>query len=50
VQTKTVVPCSRATGRSCTMNDHRCMRDFRASDVVAAAERVLADADAGVAH
>jgi heptosyltransferase-2 len=31
------------------MNDHRCMRDIPASDVVATAERVLADAGASVA-
>jgi heptosyltransferase-2 len=31
------------------MNDHRCMRDIPASDVVAIAERVLAEALAGIA-
>jgi heptosyltransferase-2 len=32
------------------MNDHRCMRDIPASDVVEVAERVLAEAAARVAH
>jgi heptosyltransferase-2 len=32
------------------MNDHRCMRDIPASDVVTIAERVLTEAKAGVAH
>jgi heptosyltransferase-2 len=32
------------------MNDHRCMRDIPASDVVGIAERVLAEAGARVAH
>jgi heptosyltransferase-2 len=32
------------------MNDHRCMKDIPASDVVAIAERVLTGAGAGVAH
>lgn len=42
IQTKTVVPCQPCHRPVCTMNDHRCMRDIPASDVVAAAERVLA--------
>ena len=50
VQTKTVVPCQPCHRPICTMNDHRCMRDIPASDVVAIAERVLADAGARVAH
>jgi heptosyltransferase-2 len=50
VQTKTVVPCQPCHRPVCTMNDHRCMRDIPASDVVAIAERVLADAGARVAH
>jgi heptosyltransferase-2 len=49
VQTKTVVPCQPCHRPICTMNDHRCMRDIPASDVVAIAERVLADAGARVA-
>jgi heptosyltransferase-2 len=32
------------------MNEHRCMRDIPASDVVAIAARVLAEAGARVAH
>jgi heptosyltransferase-2 len=32
------------------MNDHACMRTIAASEVVAIAERVLADAGARVAH
>jgi lipopolysaccharide heptosyltransferase II len=50
VQTKTVVPCQPCQRPICTMNDHRCMRDIPASDVVAIAARVLADAGARVAH
>jgi lipopolysaccharide heptosyltransferase II len=50
VQTKTVVPCQPCHRPVCTMNDHRCMRDIPASDVVAIAQRVLADAGARVAH
>src|SRR6476660_3221869 len=49
VQTKTVVPCQPCHRPVCTMNDHRCMRDIPASDVVAIAERVLAEARAGIA-
>jgi heptosyltransferase II len=49
VQTKTVVPCQPCHRPICTMNDHRCMRDIPASDVVDIAERVLADAGARVA-
>jgi heptosyltransferase-2 len=50
VQTKTVVPCQPCHRPVCTMNDHRCMRDIPASDVVAAAQRVLAETGARVAH
>jgi heptosyltransferase-2 len=32
------------------MNDHRCMRDIPASDVVAIAERLLSEAGARIAH
>jgi heptosyltransferase-2 len=46
IQTKTVVPCQPCHRPVCTMNDHRCMRDIPASDVVAVAERVLAEARA----
>ena len=44
VQTKTVVPCQPCHRPICTLNDHRCMRDIPASDVVAAAARVLSEA------
>ncbi|HEY3891982.1 MAG TPA: lipopolysaccharide heptosyltransferase II [Bradyrhizobium sp.] len=44
VQTKTVVPCQPCHRPVCTMNDHRCMRDIPASDVVAIAARVLREA------
>jgi heptosyltransferase-2 len=50
VQTRTVVPCQPCHRPVCTMNDHRCMRDIPASDVVAIAERVLNEAAAHVAH
>ena len=42
VQTKTTVPCQPCHRPVCTMNDHRCMRDIPASDVVATAARVAA--------
>jgi heptosyltransferase-2 len=32
------------------MNDHRCMRDIPAADVVAIAQRVLSEAAARAAH
>ena len=44
VQTRTVVPCQPCHRPVCTMNDHRCMRDIPASEVVEIAERVLAEA------
>jgi len=44
VQTKTVVPCQPCHRTVCTMNDHRCMRDIAASDVVETARRVLGEA------
>jgi heptosyltransferase II len=43
VQTKTVVTCQPCHRPVCTMNNHRCMRDIQASDVVATAERVLVE-------
>src|ERR1700687_3090406 len=46
VQTKTVVPCQPCHRPVCTMNEHRCMRDIPASDVVDIARRVLAEAEA----
>src|SRR5216683_6170715 len=50
VQTKTVVPCQPCHRPVCTMNDHRCMREIPAADVVATAQRVLAEAEARVAR
>jgi len=50
VATRTVVPCQPCHRPVCIMNDHRCMRDIPASDVVAIAQRVLAEACAGAAH
>ncbi len=44
IQTKTVVPCQPCHRPVCTMNDHRCMRDIPASDVVETAQRVLREA------
>ena len=44
VQTETNVPCQPCHRPVCTMNDHRCMRDIAASDVVEAALRVLSEA------
>jgi heptosyltransferase II len=41
VQTKTHLSCQPCQRTVCTMNDHRCMRDIAASDVVAIAQRVL---------
>jgi lipopolysaccharide heptosyltransferase II len=50
IQTGTVVPCQPCHRPVCTMNDHRCMRDIPASDVVAIAGRVLIEAGARVVH
>jgi heptosyltransferase II len=50
VQTKTVVPCQPCHRPVCTMNDHRCMRDIGASDVVTTAQRVLTEAAARATH
>jgi heptosyltransferase-2 len=47
VQTRTVVPCQPCHRPICTMNDHRCMRDIPASDVVDIAQRLLAEAGIG---
>ncbi len=46
VQTKTHVPCQPCQRPVCRMNDHRCMRDIPASDVVAIVGRVLSGAQA----
>ena len=50
VQTTTHVPCQPCHRPVCRMNDHRCMRDIPPSDVVAIAERVLAEQGATPAH
>ena len=44
IQTKTMVPCQPCHRPICTQNDHRCMRDIPAVDVVAVTQRVLAEA------
>jgi heptosyltransferase-2 len=44
VQTKTHLACQPCQQTICTMNDHRCMRDIAASDVVEIAGRVLQQA------
>jgi heptosyltransferase-2 len=41
VQTTTQLSCQPCQRTVCTMNDHRCMRDISAADVVAIAQRVL---------
>jgi len=46
VQTKTTVPCQPCHRPVCTMNDHRCMRDIPALDVVETVQRVLGEAAA----
>ena len=43
IQTKTVVPCQPCHRPVCTQNNHRCMRDIPATEVVAVAQRVLAE-------
>jgi heptosyltransferase-2 len=46
VQTKTHLACQPCQRTICTMNDHRCMRDIPAFDVVEIAQRVLREAAA----
>lgn len=46
VQDKSVLSCQPCQSTVCKMNDHRCMRDIAASDVVGIAERVLREAGA----
>jgi heptosyltransferase-2 len=43
IQTKSVVPCQPCHRPVCTMNEHRCMRDISASEIVTSAMRVLTD-------
>jgi heptosyltransferase-2 len=47
IQTKTTVPCQPCHRPICTMNEHRCMRDIPAADVVTTAKQVLAEAGVG---
>ena len=44
VQTKTIVPCQPCHRPICTMNNHRCMTDIPASDVVEIAKKLVAQA------
>jgi heptosyltransferase-2 len=46
IQTKTSVPCQPCHRPVCRMNDHRCMRDIPASDVVSIARDVLRETGA----
>ena len=50
VQTKTSVPCQPCHRPICTMNDHRCMRDIPATDVVEQVTKILGGANMGAAH
>src|ERR1700751_3256176 len=43
VQDKSILSCQPCQSTTCRMNDHRCMRDIAASDVVAIAQRVLSE-------
>jgi len=47
VQTKTSLPCQPCQRTVCRMNDHRCMRDIAAAEIVQIAQRVLRDVRAG---
>jgi heptosyltransferase-2 len=50
VQTRTTVPCQPCHRPVCTMNDHRCMRDIPASDVVEQVVKLLGEANIGATH
>jgi len=50
VQTRTQLSCQPCQRTVCTMNDHRCMRDISAADVVAIAQRVLVETAARAPH
>src|SRR5437763_12398312 len=43
VLTKTILSCQPCQRTVCTMNDHRCMRDIVAADVVDTVQRVLSE-------
>ncbi|HKU07605.1 MAG TPA: glycosyltransferase family 9 protein, partial [Bradyrhizobium sp.] len=45
VQTRTQLSCQPCQRTVCKQNDHRCMRDISATDVVEIAQRVLASAN-----
>lgn len=47
VQTKTHLSCQPCQSTVCRMNDHRCMRDIAASDLVEIAQNVLRQSVAG---
>lgn len=46
VQNKSALACQPCQSTICRINDHRCMRDIAAAEVVAIAERVLSEAGA----
>ncbi|MEZ2146652.1 lipopolysaccharide heptosyltransferase II [Bradyrhizobium sp. DN5] len=46
IQDKSVLSCQPCQSTICKMNDHRCMRDIAASEVVAIAQRVLGEVGA----
>jgi len=46
VQDKEALSCQPCQSTICKMNDHRCMRNIAAADVVGIAERVLREAEA----
>ena len=46
VQDRSVLSCQPCQSTTCRVNDHRCMRDIAASDVVAIAQRVLSESQA----
>jgi heptosyltransferase-2 len=50
VQTKTRVPCQPCQRPVCRINDHRCMRDIPAADVVEIVGRVLTETAVRAAH
>jgi heptosyltransferase-2 len=44
IKTETPLPCQPCHRPVCTRNDHRCMKDIPAAEVLSIAERVLAEA------
>jgi heptosyltransferase-2 len=50
VQTRSQLSCQPCQRTVCTMNDHRCMRDIPASDVVETVQRVLGEAGTRAHH